>query len=204
MCLTFLPAPTTVLPSLDVAAHIQTVTTTAPHLEHPPGATTVTATTTPQLGRCCPWPGDLHTGGRGAGGPPCVPSVGGPPRGGVPQPIYYLLFTYTYHVLLPASTATFCFVCSTCDAAMDLLSAHATRLAPEQARLAPTAPRCVATGALGQMAGRPRCRRVSGVVPPAVGSNFGAEGESSTVLGSMPAVAQLLSPADAPGTRTCR
>ena len=30
---------------------------------------------------------------------------------------------------------------------MDLLSAHATRLAPEQARLAPTAPRCVATGA---------------------------------------------------------
>ena len=65
----------------------------------------------------------------------------------VPQPIYYLLFTYTYHVLLPASTATFCFVCSTCDAAMDLLSAHATRLAPEQARLAPTAPRCVATGA---------------------------------------------------------
>ena len=54
---------------------------------------------------------------------------------------------YTYHVLLPASTATFCFVCSTCDAAMDLLSAHATRLAPEQARLAPTAPRCVATGA---------------------------------------------------------
>ena len=147
LCLTFLPAPTTVLPSLDVAAHIQTVTTTAPHLEHPPGATTVTATTTPQLGRCCPWPGDLHTGGRGAGGPPCVPSVGGPPRGGVPQPIYYLLFTYTYHVLLPASTATFCFVCSTCDAAMDLLSAHATRLAPEQARLAPTAPRCVATGA---------------------------------------------------------
>ena len=61
LCLTFLPAPTTVLPSLDVAAHIQTVTTTAPHLEHPPGATTVTATTTPQLGRCCPWPGDLHT-----------------------------------------------------------------------------------------------------------------------------------------------
>jgi len=52
LCLTFLPAPTTVLPSLDVAAHIQTVTTTAPHLEHPPGATTVTATTTPQLGRC--------------------------------------------------------------------------------------------------------------------------------------------------------
>ena len=47
------------------------------------------------------------TGGRGAGGPPCVPSVGGPPRGGVPQPIYYLLFTYTYHALLPASTATF-------------------------------------------------------------------------------------------------
>ena len=43
--------------------------------------------------------------------------------------------------------ATVCFVCSTCDAAMDLLSAHATRLAPEQARLAPTAPRCVATGA---------------------------------------------------------
>ena len=40
-----------------------------------------------------------------------------------------------------------CFVCSTCDTAMDLLSAHATRLAPEQARLAPTAPRCVATGA---------------------------------------------------------
>ena len=88
----------------------------------------------------------LCTGGRGAGGPPCVPSVWGPPRGGVPQPIYYLLFTYTYHVL-PASTATFCFVCSTCDAAMDLLSAHATRLAPEQARLAPTAPHCVATGA---------------------------------------------------------
>ena len=83
-------------------------------------------------------------------GDPCVPSVGGPPRGGVPQPIYYVLFTYTYHVLLPASTATFCFVCSTCDAAMDLLSAHATRLAPEQARLAPTAPRCVATGAWGK------------------------------------------------------
>ena len=130
---------------------------------------------------------------------PCVPSVG---------PTAQLLFMVYVHVprttVLPASTATFCFVCSTCDAAMDLLSAHATRLAPEQARLAPTAPRCVATGALGQMAGRPRCRRVSGVVPPAVGSNFGAEGESSTVLGSMPAVAQLLSPADAPGTRTCR
>ena len=78
------------------------------------------------------------------------------------QPSYYLLLTSTYHVLLPASTATFCFVCSTCDAAMDLLSAHATRLAPEQARLAPTAPHCAATvytGAweskLGHMAGRP-------------------------------------------------
>ena len=62
---------------------------------------------------------------------PCVPSVG---------PTAQLLFMVYVHVprttVLPASTATFCFVCSTCDAAMDLLPAHATRLAPEQARLA--------------------------------------------------------------------
>ena len=120
-------------------------------------------------------------GAAGLGDAPCVPSVGGPPRGGVPQPICYLLFTYTYHVLLPASTATFCFVCSTCDAAMDLLSAHATRLAPEQARLAPTAPRCVATGAWDKWL----ADHDVAAVPPAVGSNFGVDGESSTGLDSM-------------------
>ena len=78
-----------------------------------------------------------------------------------------------------------CFVCSTCDTAMDLLSAHATRLAPEQARLAPTAPRCIATGAWDErLADHPASAmcRVSGVVPLAVGSNFGADGESRTGL----------------------
>ena len=83
---------------------------------------------------------------------------------------------------------------------MDLLSAHATRLAPEQARLAPTAPRCVATGAWDKWL----ADHDVAAVPPAVGSNFGVDGESCTVLGWVPAVAQLLSLADAPGTRTCR
>ena len=94
-----------------------------------------------------------------------------------------------------------CFVCSTCDTAMDLLSAHATRLAPEQARLAPTAPRCVATGAWDQWLADHDVAAFSGVVQPAIPTSVRMV---SLVLGSMPAVAQLLSPADAPGTRTCR
>ena len=92
---------------------------------------------------------------------------------------------------VPRTTAclngNLCFVCSTCDATMDLLSAHATRRAPEQARLAPTAPHCVATGpgGLGQMAGRPPGVGDVAALAPAVGSSFTADGESSTGLDSM-------------------
>ena len=146
----------------------------------------------------------LSTGPRGWR-TPCVPSVGGSSTcGGSNSPVVVYL-----HV--PRTTAclngNLCFGCSTCDATMDLLSAHATRRAPEQARLAPTAPHCVATGpgGLGQMAGRPPGVGDVAALAPAVGSNFSANGEYwARWHESMPPVAQLLSPADAPGTRTCR
>ena len=143
--------------------------------------------------------------GRGAGGTPlCTLCRGSSTCGGSNSPVVVYL-----HV--PRTTAclngNLCFGCSTCDATMDLLSAHATRRAPEQARLAPTAPHCVATGpgGLGQMAGRPPGVGDVAALAPAVGSNFSANGEYwARWHESMPPVAQLLSPADAPGTRTCR
>ena len=149
--------------------------------------------------------------GRGAGGTPlCTLCRGSSTCGGSNSPVVIYL-----HV--PRTTAclngNLCFVCSTCDTAMDLLSAHATRLAPEQARLAPTAPHCAATvytGAweskLGHMAGRPP--DVGDVAALAALCHLLMVPTSarmvSLVLGSMLAVAQLLLPTDAPGTHICR